>query len=55
MDSSHLALHFPLFWLVIVTLGVVLVAAVWNYISTHRQKKYGSQVKGMGGKNDPLS
>jgi hypothetical protein len=44
----------PLFLLAMATFLVVIGLAGWNYISTRRRQKYGRDVKGMGGKNDPL-
>ena len=43
-----------LFWLATVTFLIVIGFAAWNLISTRRRQKYGRNVKGMGGKNDPL-
>jgi hypothetical protein len=45
----------PLFWLAAATLIIVVAIAVWSLVSTRRQQKYGKQVSGVGGPNDPLS
>ena len=47
--------HFPLFWLVIFTLGVVVALAAWGYVSTRRRQKYGSSAKGLGSDKDPMA
>ncbi len=44
----------PLFWLAAITFLIVISFAAWNLISTRRRQKYGKNVGGMGGKNDPL-
>lgn len=46
---------FPLFWLVIVTMLIVIGFAAWNYMSTKRRQKHGADTKGVGGDNDPMS
>jgi hypothetical protein len=45
----------PLFLLAILTLLLVLAFAVWSLSSTLRRHKYGENVPGVGGRNDPLS
>jgi hypothetical protein len=45
----------PLFLLVIVTLLIVVGIGAWGYISTRRNQKHGPDVKGLGGRNDPMT
>ena len=44
----------PLFWLAGATFLILLAVLIWNLISTRRRQKYGKNVKGLGGDNDPL-
>ena len=48
-------LDHPLFWLAILTFILVLGFAVWSLISTRRRQKFGKNVSGVGGPNDPIS
>jgi hypothetical protein len=45
--SSH-----PLYWLLFVTLILVIAFAVWSFASTKGHEK--SPEKGLGGPNDPM-
>jgi hypothetical protein len=45
----------PLFLLAILTFILVVAFAAWSLASTRRRHKYGENVPGVGGQNDPLS
>jgi hypothetical protein len=45
----------PLLLLVMMTIVLVGGFAIWSLTSTFRQQKYGKDVSGIGGRNDPLS
>jgi hypothetical protein len=50
--SSH-----PLFWLLFVTLFIVIAIGVWSYMSTRGHEKTGGKgtATGLGGPHDPMS
>ena len=45
----------PLFWLAFATFLILIFYGVYNYYATKRQQKHGSDIEGIGGKNDPLA
>jgi hypothetical protein len=44
----------PLFWLLAVTLILVMLFAGWSWLSADRHQKTGGKTDGLGGPNDPL-
>ena len=45
----------PVFLLALVTMGLVLVFLIWNYLSVRRNQKTGGKTSGLGGPNDPMA
>ena len=45
----------PIIILALVTLGLVLVFLIWNYLSVRRNQATGGKTSGLGGPNDPMA
>jgi hypothetical protein len=54
LENTCMSGH-PLFLLALLTFILVVAFAAWSLMSTRRRHKYGENVPGVGGQNDPLS